>query len=68
MTTIRLESTDSDNITMATTVVMDFDNERSVEQGFLSIIRYLERLGLDLPEDVHGMLQPQPSKKQFLRG
>lgn len=67
MTSIKLESTDSDNITMATTVVMDFENERSVEQGFIQILNFLERLGLELPAEVTQLMAVQPRKK-ILRG
>ena len=69
MRTIRLESTDSDNISTSTTVIIDFENSRSVEQGFVHIVNFLERLGLELPEDAQALMQAtKPVKKQFLRG
>lgn len=69
MKTIRLECTDSDNITVSTTVIMDFDNERSVETGFIEIIRYLNRIGMTLPADMTELVSASPAKrKQLLKG
>lgn len=69
MKTIRLECTDSDNITVSTTVIMDFQNERSVETGLIEIIRYLQRIGLDLPPDMAEILAAHTTpRRQFLRG
>lgn len=69
MRTIRLESTDSDNITTSTTVVIDFENSRSVDQGFICIMNFLERLGLEISADVQDLLQQaRPAKKQYLKG
>lgn len=69
MNTIRLECTDSDNITVSTTVIMDFDNERSVEAGFIDIIKYLQKIGLALPPDMAEILASHtPKRKQFLKG
>lgn len=69
MKTIKLECTDSDNITVSTTVIMDFDNERSVEAGFIEIIKYLQKIGLVLPEDMATIVDShKPKRKQLLKG
>lgn len=69
MKTIRLECTDSDNITVSTTVIMDFDNERSVEAGFIEIIKYLQRIGLTVPAEMADILATHaPRRKQLLKG
>lgn len=68
MKTIRLECTDSDNITVSTTVTVDFDHERSVDAAFIDIVRYLQRIGLVLPPDVINLMSNHAPRKQLLKG
>lgn len=68
MKTIRLESTDADNITTSTTVIVDFDSERSVELAFIDILKYLERVGLRIPPDLAQLMSNSTPGKRILRG
>jgi hypothetical protein len=69
MKTIKLECTDSDNITVSTVVTVDFEHERSVDAAFVEIIKYLQRIGLELPPDLSSLVASHTTtRKQFLKG